>query len=1194
MAAPAPAALTTNEWSPLPGVLPSVKYFPVQQGQIKIGDASYKAFLCTLSGKAYAKLSKLQKCQAGSVFSAARISFDETTNGWGFVLPYDVVAIKQEGKREVSQQQHRLSTGAEGDNSLLANSLLLMLNRAGDAGDERARYVPRLIECWHDADSIFTVMERLHEDLRTRMHNATVAASAALAAHPPPSASSTAGFNFNHTSGSVSGVRRGRHAMEVEGEGEGGDSEQEDDGANGGKQMAISSASRSQHGQSQSQSHGHGQNQTNVLAAVSGCLPEADVRRYCSHVLKALSLLHSIGWVHKDVSPENIAIRLRPSSSSSSSSGAGAGAGSAAAAGSSSSKTTAPALHGGYEDDDSAPDEAVLFDFGTAIRMTPFPHQETALSVTALQSTASSSSSVSSPAFALGSASPAGSPLSPAAGAAAAGTAMAIDLPAGSAALRACDSSFPLSSLSPSSSAGAPAPAPSPTPAPPVPQLSYADVLTDLPKSGGLGGWMAFAPPPKGGVFCKKRYADPGYTCYQPYWGVAFDLWSLAQTAFAAVVSRELYEHPSPELDFAFNLLVRAEIATMLHERGNSTASLMLPNVTTGLDGHLHPHSSAELLLQQAFAAYSALATGLIKGSPAAHSSSRPPFHHHHNSNSNSNSGSGSSSSSNNSSRNPSPTGAGPGIGMSLSRNTSVATGSAAAGASASASGSGGPDFSLLGALDGVPPQQRASNRSSAGSGSATDDDNNGGGGGGGAVGKKMQDGGGDAIAAPPRGSELSVSRLASAETVTMASTTSASTSTSARERVPSINSRPLPLSLPPLHLSLSADGDNLRRTSDGSVRTSVSTGGGLRLGHINSNSSCNLSVYAAGGGAGGGGASDEATSSSSSSSSPAIVASTLSLLQRLQLPPPSSPSMGDALSLGFDPALLLQQLQFRQRQLSGNNAIDTDNQARSVFLDPSLVLHSTCLARLLQRVSERRVARGLPALTYQFRDLLLRLFRLRPGARPVSAAAVMAHPWFVCKQPSSPSPSSSSSSPASPTSASMPVFTPLPFELPFTATLHPSLLTGSQQQQQQAHAAAAAAAAAAASAAASVAPTSSSHRRFNGGAASSSPSPSSPAAADVRHPTEQAIGIAADTSTSSSNSGVGNAHASGAASRSVSNSPARSTGPRRVLRQVSSSTKAAAAASESKEESKEAEEGSAGTQARGRAGESEGKRSEA
>jgi hypothetical protein len=94
---------------------------------------------------------------------------------------------------------------------------------------------------------------------------------------------------------------------------------------------------------------------------------------------------------------------------------------------------------------------------------------------------------------------------------------------------------------------------------------------------------------------------------------------------------------------------------------------------------------------------------------------------------------------------------------------------------------------------------------------------------------------------------------------------------------------------------------------------------------------------------------------------------------------------------------------------------------AREVFLHPNLVLHSTSLAKLLQRLSDRREGRGLPPLSPAFRDLMLRLFRLRPGYRPVCASVVLEHPWF--------------------TGLPLLVPRPLPVELPLASTIHPSLL---------------------------------------------------------------------------------------------------------------------------------------------------------
>jgi hypothetical protein len=61
------------QFSPCPGRLPSVVFWPVVSGYVTIGDRTSKAYMCERTSSTFAKCQDLVDSQAGSVFVAARI-----------------------------------------------------------------------------------------------------------------------------------------------------------------------------------------------------------------------------------------------------------------------------------------------------------------------------------------------------------------------------------------------------------------------------------------------------------------------------------------------------------------------------------------------------------------------------------------------------------------------------------------------------------------------------------------------------------------------------------------------------------------------------------------------------------------------------------------------------------------------------------------------------------------------------------------------------------------------------------------------------------------------------------------------------------------------------------------------------------------------------------------------------------------
>jgi len=1042
------AASGVNEWSPMPGVLPPVAYVPVVSGLARIGDAEYKSWACYSNGSAFARLSKLQSCQAGAVYSAARITWNAETGAWAFVLPYDVVAVKTQSKREIAAQQQRVVGGlGEGDNSLLANSLLKLL--CDTTAHDEASYFPRLLECWHDEDNLYTVLECLGDDLRTRMQAATHAARSSqpgstAAARRRGGASSTAGtagsagsrgdsaiglsdVTASSDSGGCStesaaspasgpsrklpaqharlggaapaGAGVGSRRSRVQ-SGVGGDSAGESDEEASGRPGAALGTAGSAGGRRQRADHGHGAGpgQAHVLSAVSGCLSERTVRRYAMQLLQALHVMHSLGWCHRDISPENICLRHRPS------------------------------YGGASTDDDDDSTDAVLVDFGTAARMSaapdapalsprdgmasagtspagspglspshsfsgwrdhaatqdPFAASDTAYgggSAAAGSPPPSAGLSHAASAFPCADGS-GGSPAPPNTGAAALAarrppswSAASIDSAGAAAASPAASGAGALGSPSAGAagegscaggrgSAGSAAPhrqsgsgfEPTLASSAPLPPPSFGSLLFEVPR-GGLGGFLPFAPPARGGVFCKKRYADPCYAHYAPYFGVAFDLWSLAQTLFAAVVGSELYSLPLPEVDFAFNLLVRAEAAAALQARGPQ---------------HLVPEGHPARLVLQALAEEDGAAAGSAGSSVQRHPSA--PLER----------------------QSGVPAGGGaaaltpPPVPDLVSARLPHSDSLTSIGAAAEFGGGdgGGSRMQLDGPTDGGSGagtwrDPRHSGLEAGGRGDGSGDSG---------AAKQPSGVGAAELAGAPAG--LSLSRLGSAETAVMLP---------AREILGEAPRPDVSASAAAAQIGVSAAASSAGSV-EGVTAAMSAMGPGRSAGAAPRPPSSHLHLQRE--------VSDGA----------ATVGSAISVHALL---PEGRMSLGDAgAGAGVRPSRPSDGDAGDVEAAAGSARVGAGQEAavaREIFLHPNLVLHSTSLAKLLHRLSDRREGRGLPPLSPAFRDLMLRLFRLRPGYRPVCASVVLEHPWF--------------------TGLPLLVPRPLPVELPLASTIHPSLL---------------------------------------------------------------------------------------------------------------------------------------------------------
>lgn len=257
--------------------------------------------------------------------------------------------------------------------------------------------------------------------------------------------------------------------------------------------------------------------------------------KFATDIAMALHEVHAAGWCHRDVSPENVMV-------------AKAASGTACAS-----------------------ERALLIDFGTAARMTPASAVATAATglITPPAAALSPARSESS-----GSGTPSTGWLS----------AMAAMMRHSSTATSTSSAASTVSAASPAAAASDASPAAAANVA-----CSAAGGAAGVAAGGSavapsaIGGWLALPPPPTGGSFCKPGYCCPYYFWHQPYWGVAFDLWSLACTIFFMVEGRHLYKLPQPALDATFAMMYAAEAGS--NSNGNSAAGDGSFVVRTGSSG---------------------------------------------------------------------------------------------------------------------------------------------------------------------------------------------------------------------------------------------------------------------------------------------------------------------------------------------------------------------------------------------------------------------------------------------------------------------------------------------------------------------------------------------------------------------------------------------------------------------------------
>jgi hypothetical protein len=447
---------------------------------------------------------------------------------------------------------------------------------------------------------------------------------------------------------------------------------------------------------------------------------------------------------------------------------------------------------------------------------------------------------------------------------------------------------------------------------------------------------------------------------------VAFDLWSLAQTLFAAVVGSELYSLPLPEVDFAFNLLVRAEAAAALHARGPQ---------------HLVPEGHPARLVLQALAeedgAAGSSAGSSVRRHPSAPLEPQPGVL----------AGGGAAAL------------APPPIPDLISARLPHSDSLTSIGAAAEFGGGdgGGTRMQLDGPTEGgrgagTWRDPRHSGLEEGGRGDGSGD-----------TGAVKQPPGVSAAELPGAPPGLSLSRLGSAETAVMHP---------AREILGDAPRPDVSASAAAAQIGVSAAASSAGSV-EGVTAAMSALGPGRFAGAAPRPPSSHLHL--------------QLQLQREVSDGAATVGSAISVHHALLPEGRMSLSLGEA-GAGVD---------VRPSRLSDGDAGDDAAAAesarvgtgggqeaavaREIFLHPNLVLHSTSLAKLLQRLSDRREGRGLPPLSPAFRDLMLRLFRLRPGFRPVCASVVLEHPWF--------------------TGLPLLVPRPLPVELPLASTIHPSLL---------------------------------------------------------------------------------------------------------------------------------------------------------
>lgn len=435
-------------------------------------------------------LKELIRTQAGRVFIVAEATL-QPDGCWYYVSPYVLRAVKAEEKARVHAAQARLAAGYHADNSMLERALLISLQNT-EARDS----VVKLFECWHDEHFVYSLLEYLAGG------DLFEVAQGKPGTDPPAAGASSAHHDLS-SGGAGAAHRHSHHQMR----------------SISGRPLSAQSTPAS--------SHLYGGSHLRVPPGVD----ESTLRTCTKDVLHALHMLHSLGFVHRDLSPENVMF--------------------------------------------DAGNRGRLIDFGAALPMVQDPVQQSAATTARLsapvqlgsrQSSSATATSaltaVSVPASARSSDDADDEQMTDSNSSAAASAADASNGKAGSEARPSSISIVRASSLQElkdrlvlqrGSSTGS-LPYQTPTAAPP-----------------SISGWLPFPPalPPP---FCKPAYACPNYMWGRHWWGVQYDLFSLGATLFAAVDGRQLYHMPAAS-DRRFMLLLETE-RYLAHQREQVGSSL--------------------------------------------------------------------------------------------------------------------------------------------------------------------------------------------------------------------------------------------------------------------------------------------------------------------------------------------------------------------------------------------------------------------------------------------------------------------------------------------------------------------------------------------------------------------------------------------------------------------------------------------
>ena len=571
-------------FSPLPGVLPVVTLWPVLRGEVRIGGVAYKAYSCPSTGSAYAIIRSDFVCtQAGAISIAATI-VRATDGQLMFRTPYALAAIKWEDKQRFQAQQVRLEAGRGGDNSMLDRSLCMLL---AERGGSAAPFLPRILECWHDDSRIYSVLEyhpaelravigagtgrRLDESTARRytaqilaalsvlhgagwchrdispenvlvsadgsravlidfgtalpMPQAAAAPTRVAETSPPPPPLMSRSASYEPPASTSMLDEAGVH-----------DSAQLKRGREG---HLATSQSSSPTTRPTPAATGHGRGGGNASAATTR--PAAIV------------------------APKSVSSPVLPYAPpaapplSRSQAGVGVGVRSAARAGGPGGKSEdsddedEEEGSSSEEDDDmqgaaAAPLQGIVGVLsGPPSRRITGPQR----SLRPIARTPASAQSAYGPGRS-----------------ASAATGGKDDAMVGGVTGGRREAAMPTDAQPPSES-----------------NARAVERLVERDIPAVLGGFSALPPPPADGLFCKPAYACPYYLWRRPYFGVAFDLWSVGATLFCMLEGVELYRTPIPGLDSGFSLLWDSEAAHAVREMSDEASEVTTGGVAEGGGG---------------------------------------------------------------------------------------------------------------------------------------------------------------------------------------------------------------------------------------------------------------------------------------------------------------------------------------------------------------------------------------------------------------------------------------------------------------------------------------------------------------------------------------------------------------------------------------------------------------------------------